>query len=161
LIKQKNFKKGWALLTIIALIILPSLEFLGQIIFLNQTASMPTGIYVKNSSMKLKIGDIIIFYAKDKNYNLLKYIAAHEGDEYCLDFESTLWVNGFPVAQKSIVKYYGDLPAQSLCQTLKKDELLVLGEHPNSYDSRYFGPIKRDQVIAQVKLALAWQIDQK
>lgn len=157
--KQKNFKSGWALLTIIALISLPSLEFFGQIIFLNQTASMPTGIYVKILSDKFKIGDIIVLYSKDKNCNLLKYIAAHEGDEYCLDFESTLWVNGFPVAQKSIVKYHSDLPAQSLCQTLKKDELLVLGEHPNSYDSRYFGPIKREQIIAQVKLVLAWQID--
>jgi signal peptidase I len=159
LIKQKNFKKSWAILTIIALIFLPSLEFFGQVIFLNQTASMPTGVYIKNSKIKLTIGDIIVFYLRDKNSNLLKYVAAHEGDEYCLDFENTLWVNAFPVAQKSIVKYHGELPTESLCQTLKKDELLVLGEHPNSYDSRYFGPIKRDQVIAQVELALAWKID--
>ncbi len=120
---------------------------------------MPTGIYVKISSDKFKIGDIIVFSYKERNYNLLKYIAGYEGHEYCLDFENTLWVNGFPVAQKSIAKYQGNLPTESLCQTLKKDELLVLGEHPNSYDSRYFGPIKREQVIAQVELALEWKID--
>ena len=148
-------------MTIIALTCLPGLKYFGQLIFLNRTASMPMGIYIKSSKNKLTTGGIIVFYLRDKNYNLLKYIAAHEGDEYCFDFESTLWVKGFPIAQKSIAKYHGELPTQSLCQTLKKDELLVLGEHPNSYDSRYFGPIKRDQVIAQVKLALAWQIDQK
>lgn len=148
-------------MTIIALVCLPSLKYFGQVIFLNRTASMPMGIYIKNSKNKLTTGDIIVFYSIDKNSNLLKYIAAREGDEYCLDFENTLWVNGFTVAQKSIAKYHGELSTQSLCQTLKQDELLVLGEHPNSYDSRYFGPIKREQVIAQVELVLEWKIDQK
>ena len=146
-------------MTIIALTCLPGLKYFGQVIFFNRTASMPMGIYVKNSKNKLTIGDIIVFYSRDKNSNLLKYIAAHERDEYCIDFENTLWVKGFPVAQKSIAKYHDELPTQSLCQTLKKDELLVLGEHPNSYDSRYFGPIKRQQIVAQVELALEWQID--
>lgn len=115
---------------------------------------MPIGIYIKNSTNKLKIGDIIVFYSKETKSNLLKYIAGYEGDEYCLDFENTLWVNGLPLAQKNVEKYPDKLPTQSLCQILKKEELLVLGEHPDSYDSRYFGTIKKQQVIAQVELAL-------
>jgi hypothetical protein len=75
---------------------------------------MPTWrIYIRTSKIKLTTGGIIVFYLRDKNSNLLKYVAAHEGDEYCLDFESTLWVKGFPVAQKSIAKYHGELPTQS------------------------------------------------
>lgn len=120
---------------------------------------MPIGIYVKSSSNKLELGDIIVFYSIYKKSNLLKYIAGHEGHEYCLDFEGTLWVNGFPLAPKNIAKYPEKLLTQSLCQILKKDEFLVLGEHPDSYDSRYFGPIKRQQVIAQVELALEWKND--
>ncbi|OPZ24113.1 MAG: Peptidase S26 [bacterium ADurb.BinA186] len=157
--KQKTFRKSWAIFTVIALICLPSLQFFDQIIFLNKTASMPIGIYIKNSTDKLKIGDIIVFYSKETKSNLLKYIAGYEGDEYCLDFENTLWVNNFPLAQKNIAKYHEEMPTQSLCQILKKEELLVLGEHPDSYDSRYFGPIKKQQVIAQVELALEWKND--
>lgn len=157
--KKKIFRKGWAIFTVIALICLPSLEFFGQIIFLNQTASMPTGIYIKKSKDKLEIGDIIVFYSKETKSNLLKYVAGYDGYEYCLDFENTLWGNSFPLAQKNIAKFHEEKPTQSLCKTLKKDELLVLGEHPDSYDSRYFGPIKRQQVIAQVELALEWKND--
>ena len=157
--KQKTFRKGWAALTVMMLIGLPGLQFFGEIIFLNQTASMPIGIYIKSSSDKFEIGDVIVFYSEAKNSNLLKYIAGYEGHKYCFDFENTLWVNGFPIAQKNVAKYPEKLPAQTLCQTLKKDELLVLGEHPDSYDSRYFGPIKRQQVIARVELALGWKND--
>lgn len=157
--KQKTFRKSWAAFTVMMLIGLPSLEFLGEIIFLNQTASMPTGIYIESSSDKFEIGDVIVFYSEAKKSNLLKYIAGYEGHEYCLDFENTLWVNSFPLAQKNTTKYHEEMPTQSFCQTLKKDELLVLGEHPDSYDSRYFGPIKRQQIIAQVELALEWKND--
>lgn len=121
---------------------------------------MPIGLYIKSSSNKFEIGDSIVFYSEAKKSNLLKYIAGYEGHEYCLDFENTLWVNGFPIAQKkNIVKYPEKLLTQTLCQTLKKDEILVLGDHPDSYDSRYFGPIKKQQVIAQVELALEWKND--
>jgi conjugal transfer pilin signal peptidase TrbI len=141
-------------LTMAALTGFPCLNILGKIFFLNRTASMPTGIYVISSANKLEIGDIVVFYLNDKSGNLIKYAAGLPGDEFCLDFENTLWINNQPLAQKNIQKY----PEQSLefssCQTLKKGELLVLGDHPDSYDSRYFGPIKYSRVLAQVELLL-------
>ncbi len=118
---------------------------------------MPIGIYIKILTNKFEIGDIIIFHSEEKKSNLLKYIAGYEGHEYCFDFEGILWINGFPLVQKNIKKYPEKLSTESFCQILKKDELLVLGDHPNSYDSRYFGPIKKQQIIAQVELALEWK----
>lgn len=120
---------------------------------------MPRGVYVKYSSNNLNKGDIIVFSLKEKKLNLLKYIAGYEGDVYCMDFQGTLWINDIPSAQQNIIKYYDKLPNHSVCQRLKKDDLLVLGEHPDSYDSRYFGPIKTQQVVAQVELALEWKND--
>jgi hypothetical protein len=39
--------------------------------------------------------------------------------------------------------------------TLQKDELFVCGDNrPNSEDSRYFGPIKTNQVVAKLVLRI-------
>lgn len=140
------------LFTLLALICLPSLRYFGKLIFINRTHSMPIGLYKNLSSKKFEIGDIIVFYSTDKKSNLLKYIAGYDGDEYCFDFEGTIWVNGLPLAQQNNIKYYNKLSDESRCYVLKSNELLVLGEHPDSYDSRYFGPIKTKQVLAKVKL---------
>ncbi len=78
-----------------------------------------------------------------------------EPGQYCLDFEGSLWLNGFYVARKNTSKYAEKIFTEFVCHILKKGELLVLGDHPNSYDSRYFGPIKTKQVLAKVKLVLA------
>jgi len=119
---------------------------------------MPKGVYIKKSSNKLEIGDIIIFKINAKKGNLLKYVAGREGDEYCFDFRGTLWINGSFAASKNIRKYNEEVSNQSKCEILKKGIWLVLGEHPDSYDSRYFGPISSAQIIAQVELA--WRIGQ-
>ncbi|MBZ0261949.1 MAG: S26 family signal peptidase [Hyphomicrobiales bacterium] len=39
------------------------------------------------------------------------------------------------------------LPVRKGCRTLKSDEVFVLAKPSNSFDSRYFGPMKRSQVI--------------
>jgi signal peptidase I len=150
--KEKESRSVYAAITIIAIGCLPCLTFFNQVVFLNRTASMPTGIYLKNNRSELDVGSIIVFKSVNKKGNLIKYIAGREGDEVCLDFENTLWVNGLPLTQKNIEKYPEETPSQSVCQSLKRDELLALGEHPDSYDSRYFGPIHRQQVIARVEL---------
>jgi hypothetical protein len=41
---------------------------------------MPRGFYIKSSSDKLNIGDIVIFNLGNKTNNFVKYIAAYEGD---------------------------------------------------------------------------------
>jgi type IV secretory pathway protease TraF len=39
------------------------------------------------------------------------------------------------------------LPVWKGCRTLKSDAIFVLGQHRDSFDSRYFGPISRNQVL--------------
>lgn len=130
---------------------------IGQIFFINRTASMPTGIYKRLDLLRSNIGDIIVFKTDSNRDNLIKYVAGIVNDEFCFDESIDLWINGIPVAKNNIEKYPQSLPDQSTCQILNPDELLVLGEHQDSYDSRYFGPIKTNQVIAKVKLILPFE----
>jgi signal peptidase I len=148
----KKNKFRYAAITILAVGLLPCLGQFDRWIFLNQTKSMPRWIYIKSSNKIMAIGDIVVLsLMRNKNF-LIKYIAGMDGDEVCQDDENVLWVNNYPVAQKNIQKYQGAPLQQSICQTLARDELLVLGDHPDSYDGRYFGPIKTSDVIASVRL---------
>lgn len=152
-----RFKPAWLTLAILAGFFVINAIDIDQIFFINRTESMPQGIYLKRSHEGFKIGDIIVFNSSVFKSNLIKYVAAISSNEFCIDENASFWIYEIPVAQKNIEKYPQDIPNQSICQTLKPDELLVLGEHSNSYDSRYFGPIKKSDVIASVKLI--WSLE--
>lgn len=113
---------------------------------------MPRGLYLVDRKKYHQIGDIIVFKSNEFKANLIKYIAARYGDQYCFDETNSLWVDEIPIAQKNIQKYPQPINEQSICHPLSPDELLVIGDHEKSYDSRYFGPIKKHDVIASVKL---------
>jgi type IV secretory pathway protease TraF len=38
------------------------------------------------------------------------------------------------------------LPGWSGCRSLEHDELLLIGDHAASFDSRYFGPVRTSSV---------------
>jgi len=149
--KRTGSKFYWSIFAIGVLCFITATEIIGQIFFINRTESMPTGIYIKTKDTMPAIGDIIIFKLSSYKTNLIKYVAGIAGAEYCLDETNGFWINGIPVAQKNIQKYPEEPAQQSICQRLKPDELLVLGEHENSYDSRYFGPIKKEDIVISVK----------
>jgi signal peptidase I len=152
LVQRTNAKLWWAIFAISVLCFIITIEIFGQIFFINRTESMPRGIYVKRTKSNIEFNDVIVFYFNEFKGNLIKHVAAISPSEFCFDEEASLWVDGFPIAQINIEKYPGKKPNQSQCQRLMADEILVLGDHPNSYDSRYFGPIKLKSLVAQVEL---------
>lgn len=141
---------GWLLFAAFFICFIVVTQSLGKTIFLNRTSSMPRGLYVKIDKIRYDVGDVIIFKHKENNNILIKYVAAIYPNEFCIDADAGWWIAGRPAAKINIEKYPQGIPIQSKCQRLNPDELLVLGEHPDSFDSRYFGPIKIDQVIAEV-----------
>ena len=151
MLKQKKTKVVYMMVTIIAICIFSCLGNFEKQIFFNRTASMPIGLYVKISKIRPELNDIIIFKLSGKKGYFIKRIVGTEGDDVCIDFENTLWVNGLAVAQKNTEKYPEEIPYQSICRQLKEDEFLTLGEHQDSYDSRYFGPITSANLIAVTK----------
>ncbi len=129
-----------------------AVQVLGKVFFINRTDSMPRGIYIRRDLDKIENGDIIVFRKAEINIDLIKYVSSVGPSEYCIDQNLTLWVNEISVATINTEKYPTERPDQSKCLPLLNGEILALGDHPNSYDSRYFGPVKISDVVARVEL---------
>ena len=49
-----------------------------------------------------------------------------------------------------------DLPGWTGCRRLAPDELFLLGDTPGSFDSRYFGPVRRAEAKGVYREVLTW-----
>ncbi|MEI2384748.1 signal peptidase I [Breoghania sp. JC706] len=85
---------------------------------------------------------------------LIKRIAAVAGDDVCA-FDGAIIVNGEIVARQRKVDLAGrSLPRWNECRELVQGEFFLLGDAPDSFDSRYFGPVTSARVIG--RLAALW-----
>lgn len=90
---------------------------------------------------------------------LIKQIAAVGGDEVCRSKESggVLSINGKVVAETFEKGRDGrSLPAWEGCMRLIDGEFFLLQPHPLSFDSRYFGPVMRCDVIGVARPLWTW-----
>jgi type IV secretory pathway protease TraF len=79
---------------------------------------------------------------------LLKPVAAVPGDRVCR-WGAQVSVRGQRAARARWRDGLGrDLPVWQGCRWLRPGELFVLGDTPDSFDSRYFGAVPRDAVTA-------------
>jgi type IV secretory pathway protease TraF len=91
-------------------------------------------------------------YAASRGYlplqtPLMKPVRAIKSSIVCR-FGRYVFIDGKLVAKaKYLDTMHRMLPVWKGCRTLKSDELFVLGVHRGSFDSRYFGPINRTQVL--------------
>ena len=127
----------------------------------NGSESAPLGFYWIQKS-PLKRGDYVLTNVPAKviilmeqrgylprNAPLLKQIIAVEGDVICRRKREIL-LNGVTIAVAKLVDQSGRrLPIWQGCYRLKSDELFLLQGHPDSFDGRYFGPVKRSLVIGK------------
>jgi conjugative transfer signal peptidase TraF len=126
----------------------------------NGTASEPVGLYIRTASPPAA-GRIIAFrapapafpYADDRmgylhRLTILKEIAAGQGDVVCTR-SGVLTINGrwrAPVFERDPRGRL--LPQWRGCRVLAKDEFFVFSDRiPNSFDSRYYGPVMRAQIM--------------
>lgn len=57
---------------------------------------------------------------------------------------SVVSVNGKPIAERAVVVTVGDaLPSWTGCVIVDTGHLLLLGDHPGSFDGRYWGISER------------------
>ncbi|HTX51087.1 MAG TPA: S26 family signal peptidase [Caulobacteraceae bacterium] len=130
-----------------------------QLLF-NHTASEPFGFYWRTGAGP-SVGALVAFMAPPaalpyadahlpalRREPILKTIAAGPGDRVCADGRS-LAING--VVRGRIADRDGAgraLPHWAGCRTLRPGELFVFSARvPNSFDSRYFGPIPTRAVL--------------
>ena len=143
------------------------------LVMLNDSASEPTGFYVRTSQAP-EVGALVAFrtppqafpYADHRHsllrrHPILKAIAAASGDRVCTQ-SNRLTINDrirAPIAAKD---RFGDvLPRWRDCRQLTAGELFVFSDLiPNSFDSRYFGPVNRNDVLGVYRLILPIRLGQ-
>lgn len=112
------------------------------------------GVYIKNNK-KLKRNDIIVFlHEKDdySNANFIKRIIALPGEHIQIMESGDIKVNNQLISQDYLTDFnkantYKVTALSYVDVTLKENEYYVLGDNRDvSYDSRYFGPINKEQI---------------
>ena len=117
----------------------------------NASISVPTGFYSVSAGPPGR-GDLVLITLPDTarqlaerrgymppNVPVLKRVAALTGDTVCR-FERVVFVNGSAVATAKLSDARGlKMPRWGGCFELKSCQVFLLGDHPNSFDGRYFG----------------------
>jgi conjugative transfer signal peptidase TraF len=119
----------------------------------NTTASVPVGLYVlahttpqRGDLLVIRLPRVMRLLAVSRrilspNTPLLKSVAALAGDRVCR-FGTAIKINGHHAATARLLDHYGrGLPTWQGCRRLSRFEVFILAPHPNSFDSRYFGPL--------------------
>lgn len=128
----------------------------------NASASAPIGLYRVTSGAPER-GDLVLIsppksiakLAAERRYlpagvPLIKRIAAIGGDDVCA-LKGAIIINGHVVAHQRERDSTGrPLPRWNECRALEADEIFLLNEAKNSFDSRYFGPVSGTQIIGRL-----------
>jgi conjugative transfer signal peptidase TraF len=151
-------------LSTLALLVVGSLALVfpkagAPVLVWNASPSVPIGLYRLTSRGPLteelaviRLPESLRILAETRGYLrkgalLIKAVAAAAGDTVCRH-DALVTVNGRIVARASTVDAAGrSLPAWSGCFRLAADQIFVLSADPDSFDSRYMGPIDRAHIV--------------
>ncbi|MFN8771018.1 MAG: S26 family signal peptidase [Neisseriaceae bacterium] len=146
---------------IITTIFISYLWIQSRLIF-NDTISLPKGLYLRlpvetpeiNNIYEFTINSDRLEIAKKFGYHangtFLKKLVAKNGDNVTIN-QHGLLINGKYIAPKGIEKARNMnlYPIEHMNYKLKTGEYFFLGLSKHSYDSRYFGIIKQNQIKYQ------------
>lgn len=140
--------------------------YCSQNLLINPSNSIETGIYRNALINDFSKGNYVSYKPSSKfqkyieaNYNLkkkakevtvLKKIVAIEGDIVEVK-DYNIYINGEKMGKIVKLKGLTENLANSR-KVLSKNEFFLMGETPDSFDSRYFGTVKRNEIISEVKL---------
>jgi conjugative transfer signal peptidase TraF len=129
----------------------------------NTSPSVPLGLYWIASAAPT-IGELAVIRLTDRlralaaargylseTALLIKPVAASMGDVVCRH-GPTVTINGQAAAHARTADERGHpLPHWSGCITLAAGQVFLLSTAPDSFDSRYFGPIDRSHVVGAAR----------
>ena len=151
-----------AIILILQLLVV-TLKKSGYGITYSKSKSMPQGWYLIVSAKNLQRNDIVVFlppkntrdFLSQKHWGpksnlLLKHVMGMPGDLVC-NRNHYLWINQQKIAP--LLVFYAPhkkLPQNDFCRKLANDEYLLLSTKiTRSFDGRYFGPIKRENIMGK------------
>lgn len=134
----------------------------------NASTSAPIGLYAVASPDEVRSGEMVIAWTPEparslaaerrylpSNVPLVKRLAAIAGDRVCAIGEA-IWVNGRHVGARRDVDGQGrPMPAWTGCHDLSAGEYFLLMESPDSFDGRYFGVTRREDLLGRAVLLWA------
>lgn len=143
----------------------------------NVTRSIPLGFY-QATSAQVRKGDYVMFCPPARevfrlalerryidpgdcpggSYPMMKRILAAKSDQVRIDREGIV-INGVPVpnsrprstdgAGRALPSFVGE-------GVVGSGDVVLVGESPISFDSRYFGPISRQQIMTAIQPIVTW-----
>jgi conjugative transfer signal peptidase TraF len=134
-----------------------------RVLIWNVSASVPTGLYHMRGTSGLNVGErVAIDPSQDMQHflaargylpsgvPLLKEIAALPGDIVCR-LGAMITINGMVAGEaRSFDRWERPLPDWQGCRAIACDEIFVMNlRAADSFDGRYFGPVKRAQLIGR------------
>jgi conjugative transfer signal peptidase TraF len=128
----------------------------------NASASAPIGLY-RVTTCAPERGDLVLIFppksiaklAAERRYlpagvPLIKRIVAITGDDVCV-FDGAIIINGEIAARQLEADSEGrPMPLWNECRALTDDEIFLILPPTGSFDSRYFGPVPRAQIIGRL-----------
>ena len=136
----------------------------------NASASAPIGFYHVLPAEPIRRGDLVLArtpdsvrrLAAERDYlpatvPLVKRVAALDGDTVCA-IHHAITIDGRHVANQLAVDRLGrPLPVWTGCRTLGPGDIFLLMQSvPDSFDGRYFGPIRTTAVIGRLVSLWLW-----
>jgi conjugative transfer signal peptidase TraF len=133
---------------------------------INLTPSLPRGVYwlrprippARGSAVSLPVPESFRVLVSERRYvpptfHLLKHVVGSAGDRVCTD-GGKLVVNDVFVSEIATKDLAGRPlpPPYPFCGVLPADVFFVGGDGPSSLDSRYFGPVPRQDLTTALPL---------
>lgn len=135
-------------------------------LLVNETLSAPRGLYVRTQA-DLVVGQRVAITQPTAarpyleglgvapGVPLLKRIVATEGQAVCSRGGRLEWPGGAAAVLRRD-RAGRLLPEWRGCRLLRRGELLLVGDTPLSFDSRYFGPAPATSVLGAYREVLTW-----
>jgi type IV secretory pathway protease TraF len=138
-----------------------------KLVLVNESPSLPKGLYARVPRGGVVRGAIVAIpqpvvarpylasLGMPAEVRLIKRVGAASGDEVCAS-PGALTLRGRILVVRDHDRFGATLPVWRGCRRLGADELFLLGDTANSFDSRYFGPAPRGQVEGVFREVAAW-----
>ena len=131
----------------------------------NASASAPIGLYQVSPGAPVMTGDMVVARLPEpfqalaaarrylpRNVPLVKRVAAEAGDEVCA-LGNQVFVNGRPVARRKKFDAMGRvMPSWHGCRMLRRQQLFLLMDSPDSFDGRYVGVSEGTDLVGKAQL---------